>query len=216
MTPVDHLDDRHRGQPDIVDRKDALLGAVAQDRAQFLLVGGAQLEHRRQPLARQAAQFHVGDMRRMPAHDMEADVVGDEGRKPRGPGRAVAGRALVPGRGELLHMLAHQREQQVFLGREIAVERGRLHADFGRRAGASRRPRSHAARSASPPPRGLPLRSFRRPIRWFAPCSSPSSCNNKTNVQLIQVELLTKSAAPATCLVLVKLVDSVHYIRTKG
>ena len=49
----------------------------------------------------------------------------------RAAGSAAAGRAALPGRGQLLHMLAHQREQQVFLGREIAVERGRLHADLG-------------------------------------------------------------------------------------
>jgi hypothetical protein len=79
-----HLDDRHRGQLHVVDREGAFLGAVAQDGAQLLLVGGAQLQDRREPLLRQAAQLEIGELGRMPPRDMEAYVVSDIGREPRG------------------------------------------------------------------------------------------------------------------------------------
>ena len=104
--------------------------AFAQDLAQLLLVGSTQPQDLGEVLARQAAQLHVRDMRRVAARNMEADMVGDEGGKARGGVRRFRP-CLLPSCDQPFHMLAHQREQQVFLGREVAVERGSLHADLG-------------------------------------------------------------------------------------
>src|SRR5688572_1680809 len=75
----DHLNDSHRSEADVVDGEGAAVGAIAQDGAQLLFIGGAKLQHGGEIGFGKAAQLHVGDMGRVPASDVETDVMPDEG-----------------------------------------------------------------------------------------------------------------------------------------
>ncbi len=151
---------------------------------EFVLEGVAETSLR----ASEAAQLHVGDMRRMPPPDMEPDVVGGEGGEPRGGIAARRARGLPRG-GQPPHVFPHQREQQFLLVGEIAVESGGLHADLGGE-------KAHRHR-LEPAPGDQPHRRLAyRVLRLFAvrsdgsghdsPPAAMSIRNNKTNVRLNQ------------------------------
>jgi hypothetical protein len=85
-------------------------------------------------------------------------------------------------------MFAHQREEEVFLGRDIAVERGGLHADLGGKLAHGHRlvavARHQRQRRLAQGRLGAPTVGTRRSRHD----RRSSKGNNKTDVQLIQVE----------------------------